>query len=95
MKFFDKTLDEIFDIVADVNEQIFNQLNTENEFPTLMVTFEFCEWWAGFNLEDIMLFSTENNDQAWIEETDTYEDLKITLIRAINNKLDNFKKVQL
>ena len=95
MKFFDKTLDEIFDIVADVNEQIFSQINTENKFPSLTVTFEFCEWWACFNLEDMMLFSTENNDQAWVEETDTYEDLKITLIRAINNKLDNFKKVQL
>lgn len=95
MKFFDKTLDEIYDIVSDVNELIFSQVNTKNEFPSINITFEFGDWFALFKMDEQVLFSTENNDRERNEETGECEDIKLTLIRAINEQLNLYKKVKL
>ena len=50
MTFFDKTLDEILDIITDVNEQIYNQVNIDGDAPSIAITFEFCEFWAAFKI---------------------------------------------
>lgn len=95
MKFFDKTLDEIYDILSDVNDQIFVQTCEENEFPKVEVTFEFSDWYGVFKLDNQELFSTENNDQQFFEETNEYENIKVALINAINERLSAYTKIKI
>ena len=95
MTFFDKTLDEILDIITDVNEQIYNQVNIDGDAPSIAITFEFCEFWAAFKMNELDLFNTENDPRLYDEDTDEYEDLTLALPRIINEKLDTFKTIQL
>lgn len=95
MTFFDKTLDEILDIIADVNEQIYNQVNIDGDAPSITITFEFCEFLAVFKMNELELFNTENDPRLYDEDTDEYEDLSLALPRVINEKLDTFKTIRL
>lgn len=96
MKFFEKTLDEIYEIVYEVNEQLFEQTCDEKDFPIIGVFFEFTDWAATFKLNDEVLFTSECCAQEYLgDELDCYEDVKVTLIRSINQKLDIYKKITL
>lgn len=95
MTFFEKTLDEIYDIVSEINDQIFEQTCPEDQFPKVQVTFEFSDTWALFKLNDDELFNSENNGLQWDDNLNDYEDLSGYLIKEINNKLDIYKKIEL
>lgn len=96
MKFFDKTLDEIYDIVSEINDIIFNQTCKEPDFPTHQVTFTFSDWAGMFSFNDDDLFSTEDEPRIYLgEEIDDYEDVKLTLIRTINERIDKYKQISL
>jgi hypothetical protein len=90
MKFFDKTLDEIYDIVSEINEQLGRD---RDWFEGL--EFSFNEWAGYFSFKDMVLFSTENNQQQWIDELDEYEDLRVTLRRELIDLFDEYKKFEI
>ncbi len=92
MKFFDKTLDEIYEIVSDINENIYDQLQTD-VYPLLEFSFNGTYAWFGF--DETILFTDDDDPREYFEESDAYEDVEITLIREINKKLDRYKKIQL
>lgn len=92
IKFFDKTFDEIYDILSEVNDSISE--STGLDFPPEL-TFTFNRWAGWFEFNEIMLFSTEDDPREYIEQTDSFEDLKPALLRKLNEVLDTYSKISL
>lgn len=96
MKFFDKSLEQIYRIVADINDKLYKQTDdaSADVEPTVYVSFEFDSYKGTFRLNDQILFSTHNTLQRYVVEDDDYEDVKITLVRAINEKISEFHEIK-
>lgn len=86
MKFFNTSLDDIYEIVLEFNEKLCNDRDW-----FVGITFTFNEYDAYFSFKDTILFSSENNQQQWIEETQNYEDLRIALRRSLIDHFNEYK----
>lgn len=85
VKFFNKTLDEIYDIIFDLNELLI----PENSFD-VGVTFEVADYWCSIKFREQELFNTENDKREYLgEEIDDYEDLKDCIKRILTERLSN------
>jgi hypothetical protein len=84
-KYFDKTLDEILEIISDINEELQACLINQDDW-FVGVSCEFCEWWASIKFQNIELFTTETDEREYLEETDDYEDLRDCIKRVIAEK---------
>jgi hypothetical protein len=95
IKHFDKTLDEILEIISDINEELQNCLIEEDPF-FVGLTCEFNEWWATIKFQDVMLFHTENDEREYLgEEIDNYEDLKDCIKRILSEKFSYYAQFKL
>lgn len=89
-KHFDKTLQEICDILEELNEQLMECLPEKEQAWWSGLSCEFNEWWACIKFQDIELFSTEADEREYIEEGDTYEDLKNCIQRVLLEKFAQY-----
>lgn len=89
-KHFDKTLQEICDILQELNEQLASCLPEKEQYWWTGLSCEFNEWWASIKFEDIELFNTENDEREYLEEIDDYEDLKDAIKRVLLDKLSRY-----
>lgn len=89
-KHFDKTLQEICDILEELNEQLCSCLPEKEQSWWSGLSCEFNEWWASIKFQDIELFTTENNEQEFFEETNEYEDLKDYIQRVLLEKFAQY-----
>lgn len=89
-KHFDKTLQEISDILEELNEQLMECLPEKEQAWWLGLSCEFNEYWARIKFQDIELFNTENNEQEFFEETNEYEDLKDYIQRVLLEKFAQY-----
>lgn len=86
IKHFDKTLDEILEIITDLNEELQKCLVKEDHWFSGL-TCEFNEWWACIKFQDIELLNTENDEREYLgEELDECEDLKDCIKRLLTDK---------
>ena len=82
-KHFNKTLQEISDILEELNEQLCSCLPEKEQAWWSGLSCEFNEWWACIKFQDTELFSTEADEREYIEEIDDYEDLKDCIKRVL------------
>lgn len=94
-RYFDKTLEEILEIISDLNEELQACLIKEDPFFTGL-SCEFNEWWAVIKFQDIELFSTENDEREYLgEEIDDYEDLKDCIKRILSEKFAYYSQFKI
>ncbi len=93
-KHFDKTLDEILEIISDINEELQNCLIEEDPFFTGL-SCEFNEWWAAIKFQDIELFNTEMDEREYLEDIDDYEDLKDCIKRILSEKFSYYSQFKI
>lgn len=86
-KHFDKTLQEIADIISELNDELIECLPEKEQAWWTGLSCEFNEWWAAIKFQDLHLFDTENSEQQFFEETNEYEDLKDYIKRVLLEKL--------
>ena len=86
MKFFEKTLDEIVEIITKINDELWPDGGQE----LMGLSFEFNDWVGIFKFNEMDLINSEN-DEEWhfSEELNEYEDIEITLRRLIKNLYTN------
>lgn len=89
-KHFDKSLQEICDILADLNEQLYSCLSEKEQDWWTGLSCEFNEWWACIKFQDIDLFSTEADERVYLEDVDDYEDLKDCIQRVLLEKFAQY-----
>jgi len=94
-KYFDKTLEEIREIISDLNEELQACLVKEDPF-FIGLTCEFNEWWAVIKFQDIELFSTEYDEREYLgEEVDDYEDLRDCIKRILSEKFAYYSQFKI
>ena len=87
VKFFDKTLDEIHEIISDLNELLI----PEDAFG-IGVTFEVADYWCAIRFREQELFNTEDDKREYLgEEINDYEDLKDCIKRVL---IEEFQQSQ-
>lgn len=91
-KYFDKSLQEIHDIISELDEQLCACLPEKEQAWWTGLSCEFNEWWASIKFQDVELFNTEVDEREYIEESDDYEDLKECIQRVL---LEKFKQYSL
>lgn len=93
MKFFNKTLDEIYDIVVSINEQI--EESRDGVFELYgKLSFEFNDNWAMFKFIDLPLIDDDNHiGWEYIDALDDYEDIEICLKRLIMNRCNEISQI--
>lgn len=89
-KHFNKTLQEIHDIISELNEQLCSCLPEKEQGFWSGLSCEFSEWWASIKFQDIELFNTEMDERQYIEESDNYEDLKECIQRVLLEKFAQY-----
>lgn len=89
-KHFDKTLQEIHDIIEELNEQLCSCVHEHEQFFWTGLSCEFNEWWASIKFQDVELFNTEMDKREYIEELDDYEDLKDCIQRVLLEKFAQY-----
>lgn len=90
-KHFDKTLQEICDILEELNEQLMECLPEKEQAWWSGLSCEFNEWWAVIKFQDVELFTTENDSREYLgEEIDDYEDLKDCIKRVLVEKFAQY-----
>lgn len=93
-KHFDKTLQEICDIIEELNEQLCSCLPEKEQALWSGLSCEFNEWWASIKFQDVELFNTEVDEREYIEEIDDYEDLKDCIQRVLLEKFAQYSMYQ-
>jgi len=95
IKYFDKTLDEILEIISDINEELQTWLITPDDW-FLGLSCEFNEWWASIKFQDVELFNTEVDERKYLgEEIDDYEDLKDCIKRVLKEKFAYYSQFKI
>lgn len=90
-KYFDKSLQEIHDIISELNEQLCDCLPEKEQAWWTGLSCEFNEWGACIKFQDVELFSTENDEREYLgEELDDYEDLKDCIQRVLLKKFAQY-----
>lgn len=91
-KHFDKSLQEICDILEELNEELLESIGMdENSNWFTGLTCEFNEWWACIKFEDMIVLDTENDEREYLgEDIDDYEDLKDCIQRVLLEKFARY-----
>lgn len=89
-KHFDKTLQEIADIIEELNAQLCSCLPEKEQEWWSGLSCEFNEWWACIKFQDIELFNTESDEREYLEDVDDYEDLKDCIQRVLLEKFAQY-----
>lgn len=92
MKFFDKTLDEIHEIISEINDELSNCLPQKEQDWFIGVTFEFNAWAGMVKFMDECLLSTENDERKYYDDIDEYEDLRDAIKRCIKEQIDYYSQ---
>lgn len=80
VKFFDKTLDELYDIIYRINEILVEE---EGSLDTPM-TFQVGDYWCAIIFQNEVLFSTERDERIYLgEDIDDYEDVEDCIKRLL------------
>ena len=87
---FDKTLQQICDILDELNEQLCSCVPEREQQWWSGLTCEFNEWWASIKFQDIELFNTEDDHREYYEDTDSFEDLKPCIQRVLLEKFSMY-----
>lgn len=80
-KFFDKTLDEILFIIAELNETVYEQVGGVDAF-----SFEFNEWVGVVKFNSLEIMNTEEDPRTYNANTDSHEDLKDAIKRLFKEQ---------
>lgn len=86
-KHFDKTLQEIADIISELNDELCSSLPEKEQQWWTGLSCEFNEWWASIKFQDIELFNSEADEREYLEDVDDYEDLRDCIKRVLLEKL--------
>lgn len=89
-KHFGKTLEEIANILAELNEQFCACLPEKEQMFWTGLSCEFNEWLASIKFQDIELFNSENDQRQYIEAIDDYEELKDCIQRVLLKKFAQY-----
>ena len=89
-KYFDKTLDEIANILAELNEQLGSCLPEKEQTFWTGLSCEFNKWWASIKFQNIELFNSECDKREYLEDVDDYEELKDCIQRVLLEKFAQY-----
>lgn len=92
MKFFDKTLDEIYEIISEVNDELSYCLPQKERDWFIGITFEFNGWVGMVKFMDECLLSTETQVLIYYDDIDEYEDLRDAIKRCIKEQIDYYSQ---
>lgn len=91
-KYFDKTLDEVLEIISDINEELQLCLIKPDDW-FVGLSCEFNEWWAVIKFQDIELFNTEMDEREYLgDDIDDYEDLRDCIKRILSEKFSYYSQ---
>ena len=91
-KHFDKTLQEIADIISELNDELCSCLPEHEQHWWTGLSCEFNDWWASIKFQDIELFNTEADEREYLSETDDYENLKDCIKRILLEKFAQYSQ---
>lgn len=92
MKFFDKTLDEIYEIISEINDELSACLPQKEHDWFIGVTFEFNGWVGMAKFMDECLLSSQDEERIYYDDIDEYEDLKDAIKRRIKEQIDYYSQ---
>lgn len=80
VKFFDKTLDELYEVICRINDLLIEE---EGGFDT-PVTFQVGDYWCEIQFQNTPLFNTECDERIYLgEDIDEYEDVEDCIKRLL------------
>jgi len=90
-KHFDKTLQEICDILAELNEELHECISKDKDSDWFTgFTCEFNEWWACIKFETLLVLDSEVEERGYDEYKDEYEDLKDCVKRIFLERINRY-----
>ena len=91
-KHFDKTLQEIADIISELNDELCSCLPEHEQHWWTGLSCEFNDWWASIKFQDMEIFNTEADEREYLAGTDDFEDLKDCIKRILLEKFAQYSQ---